>query len=170
MPDYFIKNEASISLTDGSVGDYLGGGVKFSAESGTYEGMLAFKANQSSKGAFGEFKYTTPKAGCVALESRTRFQFETSGSTMTTRVAGKYSKNLGRDFNIYEIAGGTAKISLEGNGAQSITPVSITGAGYNITPKLNCYAEFELSKSYDLKSNNWGKIQPGAYIGLKYTF
>lgn len=167
-PSFFLKNEASVSLKDGTLGDYLGGGIKYSSSSGTYEGMLAFKANETSKGGFGEFKYTTPKLHDFALESRTRAQFETSGNTMTTRLAGKYSKNIGK-FNIYEIAGATAKLSLEG-GAQSVTPVSLTGVGYNITPRLSCYAEGELSKSYNLKKHSWGDFSPSAYLGVKYAF
>ena len=167
--DYFIKDEASVNLESGSVGNYFGGGVKYAAKSGTYEGMLAFKANESSHGMFGEFKYTSPKVSDFSLESRTRTQFESSGNTLTTRVAGKYSKSFGK-FSIYEIAGATTKFSLDGGGTQSITPVSLTGAGYNITPKLNCYVEGEISKGYDLKSNCWNKTSPAMYLGVKYTF
>ena len=170
MPDFFVKNESSVSLTNGTLGNYTGAGVKYSGSSGTYEGMLAFKANETSKGGFGEFKYTTPKKHDLAFESRTRVQFETRGNSITTRVAGKFSKDIGKNFNIYEIAGATAKISLEGKGFQSITPMSLTGLGYNINKKLSCYTELELSKSYNPSSKSWGAFAPSSYLGIKYTF
>lgn len=163
---FFVKNEASISLRDGSIGDYLGGGMKYSAKAGSFEGMLALRANKDSKGGFAEFKYTTPKIKDLSLESRTRAQFEDTGNSMTTRLAAKYSTNVGK-INIYEIAGATAKFK---GGFKSLTPSSLTGAGINITPKLNCYVEGEVSKNYSIQTKSWGKFSPAAYVGVKYTF
>lgn len=163
---FFVKNEASISLRDGSIGDYLGGGIKYSTQTGSYEGMVAFRANKDSKGGFAEFKYTTPKVKDMALESRTRVQIEDTGNSMTTRLAAKYSTNIGK-INIYEIAGATAKFK---GGLKSLTPSSLTGAGINVTPKLNCYVEGEVSKSYNAQTKSWGKFSPAAYVGVKYTF
>lgn len=170
MPDYFIKNEASMSFTNKNLGNYTGVGMRFSKPSGSYEGMVAFKSNDTSTGGFGEFKYTTPKHNNLAFESRTRIQLESAGNSMTMRMAGKYSKNLGKDFNIYEITGVSAKLPFESKKAQSVTPVSLTGIGYNINSNLSCYAEGEISKSYNINSKDWGKTSTNAYLGIKYTF
>ena len=170
-PSYFAKSESSISFTDGALGNYTGVGIRQPFSFGTLEGMAAAKFSETSKGGFGEIKYTSPKVlPDTSIENRTRFQFETSGNTMTNRVALKYSKSLNDKFSIYEIAGATAKVSLDGEGLKSITPVSLTGVGYNINKNLSCYAEGEVSKSYNTQTHTWGKVSPAAYVGVKYTF
>lgn len=165
---YFIKDEASIPLTGGDVGNYTGFGVKTSSSTGTYETMLAFKSTESSTSGFGEFKYTSPKLGGSnwSIESRTRAM---SDETVTQRVAAKYSTNLSKDVSIYEIAGVNSKFSLH-SGMSSVTPVSLTGVGYNVSKNVNVYGEVEVSKSYNVHSGNWGKISPNAYVGMKISF
>ena len=170
-PSYFAKNESSISFTDGTIGNYTGVGIKQPFSFGTLVGLAATKFSETSKGGFGEVKYTSPKVlPDTSVENRTRFQFEDSANTMTNRVALKYSKSLNDKFSIYEIAGATAKVSLDGDGLKSVTPVSLTGVGYNINHNLSCYAEGEVSKSYNPQSHTWGNISPAGYVGIKYTF
>ena len=41
---------------------------------------------------------------------------------------------------------------------------------YNINKNLSCYAEGEVSKSYNPQTHTWGKVSPAAYVGVKYTF
>ena len=167
--DFFIKNEASYSIPDKNFGDYLGRGVKLQSPSGTYEGMFAVKFNKESEGVFTELKYTTPKfLKDFAFESRSRLQYESVGSSFNTRLAAKYSKNLNSKFNIYEIAGSTLKIPFKGD--KKTTFSSLTGIGYNINSNINIYAEGEISKTYNLKKNEWGKYSPAIYLGIKYTF
>lgn len=165
---YFVKDEASFPLNGEEVGNYTGFGVKTASSTGTYETMLAFKATESSTSGFGEFKYTSPKLGGSnwSIESRTRAM---SDETVTQRFAGKYSTNLSKDVSIYEIAGVNSKFSLH-SGMSSVTPVSLTGIGYNVAQNVNIYGEMEISKSYNVNSGNWGKISPNAYVGMKITF
>lgn len=165
---YFVKDEATIPLNGGEVGNYTGFGVKTTSSAGAYETMLAFKATESSASGFGEFKYTSPKIGGSdwSIESRTRAM---SDETVTQRFAGKYSTNLSKDVSIYEIAGVNSKFSLH-SGMSSVTPVSLTGVGYNVSKNINVYGEVELSKSYNVSSGNWGKISPNAYVGMKVSF
>lgn len=175
---YFVKNEASYSFNNKSFGDYTMLGAKRSSRFGNLEIGLAFKATNSSLGGFGEAKYTSPKLGDSnwSIESRTRiladtpFNKDDTNFSLTQRIAGKGSWNLGKGWNVYEIAGANAKVSLEGKGFQSVTPTSITGIGYNVNKNLNVYAEGEISKSYNIQDDSWGKFSPAVYLGAKYTF
>ncbi len=166
---FFVKNEASYSIPDKNFGDYLGRGVKIQKSSGIYEGMFAVKFNKESEGVFAELKYTTPKFfKDFAFESRSRLQYESTGSSFNTRLAAKYSKNINSKFNIYEIAGSTLKIPFKADKKNTLS--SITGIGYNINSNTNIYAEGEFSKTYNLKTNEWGDFSPAVYLGIKYTF
>ena len=173
MPDnntsFFVKDEASVSLNDGSIGNYLGGGVRYNCEGGgTLEGMLAFKSNESSVGGFAEIKATTPYQNNCAFESRTRFQVESGGNSVVTRAALKCSKDFGK-FNVYEIAGGSVKFNLK-NQENSFIPTSITGIQYNPSKKVGIYTEAGVSKAYNATNNCWGKFTPEVYVGAKFTF
>ena len=74
---------------------------------------------------------------------------------MTQRVAAKGNWNLGKGFSIYEIAGANAKISLQGDGVQSVTPTSITGLGYKINKQISVYGEFEMAQAYKVPDKKW---------------
>lgn len=174
---YFIKNEANYSINSNSFSNYTMLGGKYSGK-GNFEFGLALKENQSSFGGFTEAKYTSPKIGNSnwSAESRTRvmadkpYDGNNTNFSMTQRLAAKGSWNLGKGWSIYEIAGVNSKISLQGDGLQSLTPTSITGIGYNINKKLNVYTEGELSKTYSVQDNSWDKLSPSVYLGAKYTF
>lgn len=172
MPQpYFIKNEASFPLTDGNITNYTGLGVKTTNAGGSYESMIAFKVTEDSKGGFYEFKYTTPKLGKsdIAFESRSRAIFDDkSGNSVTERAALKYSKNLGKNFNIYEIAGANTEFTKKG--FVSVSPTLLSGVGYNINKNLNIYMEADVSKSYNAQNKSWGDINSNLYFGAKFTF
>ncbi len=184
MPDinskvsYFAKNEASYSINNNSFSNYTMLGSKYAGQGGNYELGLAFKESQTSYGGFIESKYTSPKLGNSnwAIESRTRvvadkpYGDSSISNSLTQRVAGKGSWNLGKGWSLYEIAGLNSNISLQGKGLQSLTPTSITGVGYNINKNWNVYAEGELSKTYSLTDNSWKDLSSSVYLGTKYTF
>lgn len=171
MTDFFAKSETSLPLDNkGSSGYHFDIGAKWATPAGSIESLVAFKQSANSKGGFGELKLTSPYVGNMAMESRTRLQFETSGNTATQRVAAKYSQSLKKGFSIYNITGASAKFSMEGGGTQSITPVCLTGVGYKFNKELSTYCEYELSKGYDMKKHTWGKVASNMYIGVKYTF
>ena len=170
MADFFAKSETSLSLDDCGIGNYTGLGIKQSRSWGTLEGLTAFKANEKTRELMLEGKYTTPKFGDFALENRTRVMSGNYGDTMTERVACKYSKSLGNGFSIYNITGANAKIALNGDGLKSITPVTLTGLGYNVNKQLSTYVEYEGSKGYDTQSHKWGNFVSNMYFGIKYTF
>lgn len=171
MPDIFVKNETSIPLnSDGMSSNHFDVGVKEATEYGTFEGALAYKINENTEGVFTEFKYTTPSVENFALETRTRMQFMNTGNSMTERVALKSSKKLGKGFSIYNITGASANISLEGNGLQSVTPVSLTGVGYSFNKNLSAYVEYEGSMPYNTQTKKWGDYSSNMYMGVKYTF
>ena len=139
---------------------------------------LAIKETESLFGGFLESKYTSPKIlnSNWALESRTRAQAENAyknddiNYSLTQRIAAKGSWNLGRKWSIYQITGLNTKVSLEGDGVQSLTPVLLGGVGYNVNKNLNIYAEGDLSKSYNLVKKSWNEKESSIYLGLKYTF
>ena len=171
MLDIFAKSETSLPLDKrGSSSYHFDVGAKWSSSAGSVEGLVAFKQSANSRGGFGELKLTSPSAGNIVLESRTRVQFETSGNTVTQRVAVKYSQSLPKGFSIYNITGASAKFSMEGDGTQSITPVCLTGVGYKFNKELSGYCEYELCKGFDMKNHAWGKASSNMYIGVKYTF
>ena len=175
---YFIKNEAGYSFNNQNFGNYIMLGGKYTSNYGNLEAGLAFKTSLTSVGGFFEGKYTTPKFGKsnLALESRTRMQVDkaygkdNADSSLAERLAVKGSWDLGKGLSLYEIAGLNAKISMQGDGLKSLTPMSLTGLGYNVNKKLNIYLEGELSKTYDLKNECWDRFSPAVYVGAKYTF
>jgi len=178
-PTFYLKNEASASFTSESYSDYTGVGLNISDKSfGSADVVIAGKASNTSFGGFAEAKYTTPKFANSnwSAESRTRFCIDESYKNrepsiyMTQRVAAKGNWNLGKGFGIYEIAGANAKISLQGEGVQSITPTSITGVSYKVGKKTNLYGEIELTKGYNLAENKWNNFGCGGYLGVKVTF
>ena len=176
---YFIKNEASCSVNDGSCSNYTGIGAKVSNSGlGSFEGMVAVKPTDTNIGGFAELKYTSPKIknSDWAIESRTRaiiekpYKEKVLESSLTERVALKGSWNLGKGFSIYEITGINSKISLDDGQLKSVTPTSITGVGYNVSKKVNLYTEAEFSSKYSVPDKTWEKNSPSVYLGAKFAF
>lgn len=174
---YFIKNEASYSVNNGA-SNYTLIGSKICKPKGNFEVGLAFKESKTSLGGFIEGKYTSPKNEDAnwSLESRTRLQGdfpydkEKASFSLAQRIAGKGSWDIDKGVNFYQIFGLNSKISLQGDGLQSLTPTSITGFGYDLNKKLNVYIEGELSKGYDFQKKSWNDLSPAVYLGAKYTF
>lgn len=170
---YFIKNETSVSANNGEIGNYTGIGASATKPEGTFEVMFASKFSNSSNSQFTEFKYTSPKIGKnISIQSRARLITDSkSPKSLTERLTLNtcYKNGL---INIYENAGLNSKfiVSGENAGLTSITPTSLTGVGYNVTNNFSIYGECEISKTYNVKSKNWGKISPAFYFGTKLTF
>lgn len=166
----FAKSEGSTSCSY-----FTGGGINLSREDlGSLDLFVAEKVTNTASGNFIETKYATP--GKYAAEFRTRFCFDEtykegdSSIYMTQRVAAKGNWNLGKGFSIYEIAGANAKISLQGDGVQSVTPTSITGLGYKINKQISVYGEFEMAQAYKVPDKKWDDFKCGGYLGIKVTF
>lgn len=175
----FTKDEASKSFTSPNWSNYAGIGLNYSEESlGSVDVLIAGKVTNSSSGSFIEGKYTTPKVAHSdwSVELRTRGCEDISHETgdksiyITQRVAAKGSWNLPKGFSVYQIAGVNAKIDLQGEGAQSLTPTSITGLGYKVNEHVSIYGEFELYKGYDIPKANWNDTSCGTYLGIKIGF
>jgi hypothetical protein len=172
----FFKSESSFSSD--SCSNYTGIGARHITErAGTFEGLTAFRASDSTIGGFQEFRYTTPEFGNSDLyvESKSRLMVDDSydgpvSVDVTEQLALKGSWNLGNGVGLYEIAGATSRFSLQGNGVKSVGPISITGLSYNPTPKVGVYGELVLSKPYDMQSKAWKKLTPSGCLGVKVVF
>ena len=140
---FFLKNEASVN-TKGVLSDYLGVGTTLKTEYGKFDGMVALKNNPTSNGYFGEAKYTSPSFSGFAMEWRGRAFDETSGQTMTSRMALKYSNKLNNRTGLYGILGTQTKFYKE-NSSSTTNATGFLGVDYGINKHLSSYAELEVN-------------------------
>lgn len=174
---FFIKDEMAFPVSSTEASNYFGYGIKASDAWGSLEAFVAHKESESTKGGFTELRYTTPKIPKTNLtfESRTRVILNKSeeatsiSPSLTERVALKYSDSVG-NFEFTQRIGTTFNQSLKTGSINAISPVSLTTLGCNVGRNTHVYADIEFSKKYDLKTQTWSQINPGVYLGVKYSF
>ena len=170
----FVKDEATYSFSSNSFNNYTMFGVKKNLEAGSLEGGLAFKASDSQYGGFAELKLTSEElVKNISAESRTRLSIETPYNDSRTslnigqRIALKGSWNLGKRWNIYEIAGASLNLDLQEGNVTSVGPTSVTGVGYKINKNASIYGEASFSKSYKPIIESWDKLSSSFTLGVK---